>query len=293
MPRLAYVNGSYVPHQNAAVHIEDRGFQFADGIYEVIAAVNGRLADEIGHIDRLERSLKEIQMNLPVPRNTLQFLIRELLRRNKLKNALIYIQVTRGQAKRDFKFPAGVKQSLIITARPYVYENVAPVLKGIKAVTVKDIRWKRRDIKSVALLPQVLAKQEAAAKGAAEAWMVDDSGMVTEGSSSNAWIVTKQGKLITRNANSDILKGVTRSALSALSAGLQLSIEERAFTPAEAYDAAEAFITSATTFVHPVIEIDGKKIGDGKPGPVAKRLYEEYRAYVDGKRNEPVRWKAG
>ncbi len=293
MPRLAYVNGAYVPHQNAAVHIEDRGFQFADGIYEVIAAVNGKMADEIGHIDRLERSLKEIQMDLPVPRTTLQFLIRELLRRNKLKNALIYIQVTRGQAKRDFKFPTGAKQSLIITARPYAYENVAPVLNGIKAVTVKDIRWKRRDIKSVALLPQVLAKQEAAAKGAAEAWMVDDSGMVTEGSSSNAWIVTRQGKLVTRNANSDILKGVTRSALSALSAGLQLTIEERAFTPAEAYDAAEAFITSATTFVHPVIEIDGKKIGDGKPGPVAKRLYEEYRAYVDGKRNEPVRWKAG
>ena len=294
MPRIAYVNGAYLPHGHAAVHIEDRGFQFADGIYEVISFIHGRLADETAHLDRLERSLGEIGMDMPVPRATLQFLMRELIRRNRLKNAIVYIQVTRGQAKRDFKFPAPeTAPSLVMTARPFQFDNTAAVQNGIKVITVPDIRWKRRDIKSVALLPQVLAKQKAAEKGANEAWMVDDDGKVTEGSSSNAWIVTKKGSLITHNANSDILKGVTRVALQKICAELQLKIEERAFTPAEAYDAAEAFISSATTFVHSVIEIDGKHIGQGKPGPVARRLYEEYRAYADGLRGEPVRWKAG
>jgi D-alanine transaminase len=294
MPRHAYVNGTYVPHHAATVHIEDRGFQFADGIYEVIASIDGRLADEDGHLDRLERSLGELRIRMPVPRRTLSHLIRELLRRNRLKNAIVYIQVTRGQAKRDFKFPLPeIQPSLVITARPYVFDNVPAVQNGIKVVTVPDIRWKRRDIKSVALLPQALAKQAAFEKGAAEAWMVDDSGKVTEGSSSNAWIVTKDGRLITRGATNDILKGVTRSALQTICAELQLKIEERGFTPAEAYDAAEAFISSATTFAHPVIEIDGHKVGEGKPGPVVKRLYDEYRAYADGQRGEPVRWKAG
>jgi D-alanine transaminase len=294
MPRYAYVNGSYVPHTNAAVHVEDRGFQFADGVYEVIGLINGVLADEEGHLDRLERSLRELRIAMPVPRRTLKMIVRELVRRNRLKNALVYMQVTRGQARRDFAFPAAdTPVSLVITAWPKLYDNLPAVQKGIKAITVPDIRWKRRDIKSVALLPQALAKQAAVEKGAGEAWMVDESGKVTEGSASNAWIVTKGGKLVTRNATSDILKGVTRGALSRLCADLQLSIEERAFTPEEAYNAAEAFISSATTFVHPVVEIDGKKIGDGKPGPVARRLYEEYRAYVDGKRGEGVRWKVG
>ncbi len=294
MPRIAYVNGSYLPHTRAAVHIEDRGFQFADGIYEVVGVMNGVLVDEAGHLDRLERSLGELRIAMPVPRRTLQVLMRELLRRNRMKNAMIYIQVTRGQAKRDFKFPSpDVTPSLVMTCRTARYENLPAVEQGIKVVTVPDIRWKRRDIKSVALLPQALAKQAAAEKGAAEAWMVDDQGRVTEGASSNAWIVTKQGKLVTRNANSDILKGVTRAALTHLCADLQITVEERPFTPAEAYDAAEAFISSATTFVHPVVEIDGKRIGDGGPGPVARRLYDEYRAYADGRRGDALRWKAG
>jgi D-alanine transaminase len=294
MPRYAYVNGSYLPHADAAVHVEDRGFQFADGVYEVIGLINGVLADEDGHLDRLERSLGELRIAMPVPRKTLRLIIRELLRKNRLKNAIVYMQVTRGQARRDFAYPAAdTPTSLVITAWPKLYENLPGGVKGIKAITVPDIRWKRRDIKSVALLPQAMAKQAAVEKGAGEALMVDDSGYVTEGSASNAWIVTKQGKLVTRNATNDILKGVTRTALAQICTELQITMEERAFTPGEAYDAAEAFISSATTFVYPVIEIDGKKIGDGKPGAVAKRLYEEYRAYLEGQRGESVRWKAG
>ena len=294
MPRIAYVNGSYVPHRDAHVHIEDRGFQFADGIYEVIACINGVLADERGHLDRLERSLGEIGMDLPVPRPTLQLIIRELLRRNRQRNAIVYMQVTRGQAKRDFKFPgAETAQTLVLTIRPFQYERNPGATNGIRVVTVPDIRWKRRDIKTVALLPQVLAKQKAAESGAAEAWMVGDDGKVTEGSSSNAWIVTKDGRLVTRNASSDILKGVTRMALKHLCAELQLTIEERAFTVEEAMNASEAFISSATTLLHPVIEIDGRKIGDGAPGLVGKRLYQEYRAYIDGTRGAPLSWVAG
>lgn len=293
MPRIAYVNGAYVPHDRAHVHIEDRGFQFADGVYEVIALIGGRLADERGHLDRLERSLKELRMELPVARKTLQHLIRETARRNRAKNASIYLQVTRGASKRDFPFPAaGVPMSLIITVRPFRFDGQAKMKTGAKAISVPDIRWKRCDIKSVALLPQVLAKQAAVEKGAYEAWMIDDDGFVTEGASSNAWIVTKKGVLVTRPGGTSILRGVTRSALDKLRGELQMKLEERPFTLKEAYEAEEAFNSSAVALVVPIVEIDGRKIGSGKPGPVTLRLYEEYRAYVEGQRGEQVKWKA-
>lgn len=292
MPRIAFVNGRYVPHNDACVHIEDRGFQFADGVYEVVACINGKLVDERGHLDRLERSLSELSIDMPVTRRSLQFIIREMLRRNRLKNANVYIQVTRGVAKRDFPFPHDVPASIVLTARAFQFDGNAKVLKGGEAITVPDIRWKRRDIKSTGLLAQVLAKQEAAESGAYEAWMVDDEGYITEGSSSNAWIVTKEGKLVTRPASTDILRGVTRTALEKICAELQMKIEERPFTVQEAYDAEEAFNTSAVALVVPITRIDGHVIGSGEPGPVARKLYAEYRAYAAGERGEPVAWVA-
>ncbi|MBI2234827.1 MAG: D-amino-acid transaminase [Micavibrio aeruginosavorus] len=292
MPRIAFVNGRYVPHNDACVHIEDRGFQFADGVYEVVACINGKLADERGHLDRLERSLSELSIDMPVTRRSLQFIIREMLRRNRLKNANVYIQVTRGVAKRDFPFPHDVPASIVLTARAFQFDGNVKVQKGGEAITVPDIRWKRRDIKSTGLLAQVLAKQEAAESGAYEAWMVDDEGYITEGSSSNAWIVTKEGKLVTRPASTDILRGVTRTALEKICAELQMKIEERPFTVQEAYDAEEAFNTSAVALVVPITKIDGHVIGSGAPGPVARKLYGEYRAYAAGERGEPVAWVA-
>jgi len=292
MPRYAFVNGAYLPHEDAAVHIEDRGFQFADGVYEVIACIHGNLADERGHYERLERSLRELGMGMPMQREAIQLIVRELLRRNRLQNAIVYMQVTRGAAKREFPFPKNVRQSLVITTRPFRFDDNPKIKTGIKAVTVPDMRWKRRDIKTVALLPQVLAKQKAVEQGANEAWMVDDQGFITEGSSSNAWIVTREGVLVTRKATTDILRGVTRTALDKIGRELQIRIEERSFRPEEVYEAAEAFVSAATALVTPVVEIDGHKIGDGKPGKVTLRLYEEYRAYVAGLRGEQVTWTA-
>lgn len=293
MPRYAYVNGAYHLHRDAGVHIEDRGYQFADGVYEVIALINGKLADETGHLDRLERSLSELSIDMPVPRKTLSLLMRELVQKNRLRSANIYIQITRGVAKRDFKFPGqDIRPSLVMTTWPFRFDGNAAVEKGGKAISVPDIRWKRPDIKSVALLPQVLAKQTAAEKGAYEAWMVDDKGFVTEGSSSNAWIVTKNGKIVTRDATRSILRGVTRTAITKICQDLQMSVEERPFTLKEAYEAEEAFNSSAVALVVPIIEIDGHKIGTGEPGPVAKRLYEEYRAYARGERGEEMAWSA-
>ncbi len=293
MPRYAYVNGSFTRHNEASVHIEDRGYQFADGVYEVVALIDGRMADEVGHLDRLERSLKELSIDMPVPRHTLSMLMRELVRRNRLRNANIYIQVTRGAAKRDFKFPgAHVRPSLVMTAWPFKFENNAAVESGATAISTPDIRWKRPDIKSVALLPQVLAKQAAAEKGAYEAWMVDEEGFVTEGSSSNAWIVTKAGKIVTRDATQSILRGVTRTAITHICNELQMTVEERPFTLQEAYDAEEAFNTSAVALVVPIIQLDGRKIGTGQPGKVARRIYEEYRAYVRGERGDMLKWTA-
>lgn len=289
MPRFAYVNGLYLPHNGATVHIEDRGFQFADSVYEVLACIDGVLADERGHLDRLQRSLGELKMGMPLPRKTLQMVTREVLRRNRLRNAMIYIQVTRGVHKRDFPFPPkSVRQSLVITARSFDFRNNKKIETGVKVVTTPDLRWKRRDIKTTALIAQVLAKQQAAEQGCYEAWLIDDKGFVTEGSSSNAWIVTKDGTLVTRPATHEILNGVTRTALTHLKDRIKL--EERAFTVKEALNAAECFTSSAVALIMPVIEIDGKKIGTGKPGPVAQELY---RAYLDyAAKGKQIAWKA-
>jgi D-alanine transaminase len=295
MPRYAFVNGRYIRHGVASVHIEDRGYQFADGVYEVIACIHGMLADEQGHLDRLERSLAELQIDMPVTRDSLRFIMRELLRRNKLRNANVYIQVTRGVAKRDFSFPdrAETPPALVLTTRPYNFDGNLKVKNGSSVITVPDMRWKRRDIKSIGLLPQVLAKQKATEAGAYEAWLVDEEGCVTEGASSNAWIVTKDRKVVTRNVTTSILRGVTRTALENILRDLNLQLEERAFTVEEALNAAEALNTSAVALIVGVVTIDGKKIGDGTPGPVARALYEAYRAYVQKGSSAQVHWESG
>lgn len=295
MPRIAYVNGSYVPYHHAQVHAEDRGFQFADGVYEVMACIGGRFADERGHLDRLERSLAEMRIAMPVARPVLRFIIREVVRRSRLKNAGVYLQITRGAAVRDFKFPEpGTPPSLVVIASPFTFEGNPRVEKGITVVTVPDLRWKRRDIKTVGLLAQSLAKQEALDRGAQDAWMVDDDGYVTEGSASNAWIVTRDGRLMTRQVSHDILRGVTRTAIEHLCAEKGLTLVEQAFTPQQAYEAAEAFSSAATGLTVPVIEIDGHVIGDGRPGPVVRDIYKAYRDYA-GRADETTQyaWEAG
>lgn len=294
MPRYIYVNGRYENASDAQVHVEDRGFLFGDAVYEVIACIHGHFADETGHLDRLERSLRELQMDMPVERETLRFLMREVLRRNRQTNAAIYIQITRGAAKRDFKFPApDTPQSLVIISYDYDYDGNAAVKNGVKIKTVEDTRWKRRDIKTVLLLPQSLAKQQGIDEGADDVWMLDPKGYVTEASASNAWIVTKDNKIITRPITTDILKGITRTAIEKLCADKGIVLEERAFKPEEAYEAMEAFTSSATALITPVIEIDGHKIGHGKRGDICKTLYDEYRAYVEGLRGAQVKWESG
>ena len=292
MPRIAYVNGQYVAHDQAAVHIEDRGFQFADSIYEVVAVMNGVLADAKGHIDRLERSLNELRMDLPVTRGTLMLVMRELVRRNRTTNAALYIQVTRGVAPRDFVFPKkAISPSIVMTLRNANYDLAARKASIKKVVTVPDIRWKRRDIKSTALLGQVLAKQQAADKGAYEAWMVDEKGLVTEGSSSNAWIIDSKNQLITRSTdNNSILKGVTRSALQALCKREGIKIVERAFTVKEAYAAKEAFCSSAVALIAPVGFIDGRKIGNGGLGAVTEKLFDLYMDYATNPQSRQFPW---
>ena len=281
MARYAYVNGRYVDHREASVHIEDRGYQLADGVYEVVGVRNGKLIDEKPHLDRLDRSLKELRIAQPVSRGTLDFIIRELMRRNRLRDGLVYMQVTRGVARRDHAFPTmPVKPSLVLTTKNtrHLEADAGP---GIAVKSQPDIRWERCDIKTVALLPNVLAKQAARENGAYEAWLVDAAGCVTEGASTNAWIVTKEGELVTRQTDSGILAGITRGTLKSIADTLQLKLVERPFSLSEAKQAREAFITSATSFVTPVIRIDDEPVGDGKPGPTARRLRQEYVRFAD------------
>ena len=276
MARYAYVNGRYVDHREAHVHIEDRGYQLSDGVYEVVGVRDGRLIDETLHIDRLDRSLRELRIAWPVSRPVLGFILRELMRRNRLRDGLIYMQVTRGVARRDHAFPAGpVKPALVITTQHRKRAEADPG-RGVAVKTMPDIRWARCDIKTVALLPNVLAKQAARESGAFEAWMVDGEGRVTEGASTNAWIVTQDDELVTRQTDQGILAGITRQTLKSIASALQLKLVERPFTLAEARKAREAFVTSATSFVTPVVKIDGEPVGDGRVGPTARRLREEY-----------------
>ena len=284
MPRFAYVDGRFVPHHRATVHVEDRGFQFADGVYEVIAVEEGRLVDEDGHIDRLDRSLRELRMTRPIGRRGLGLVMRELVRRNGVRDGLLYLQVTRGTAPRDFKFPETARPTLVMTARRGQLHPEARIEKGVRVITVPDLRWKRCDIKSVALLPQVLAKQDAVDRGGFEAWMVDEDGLVTEGSSSSSWIVTSDGALVTRQISNAILKGVTRNSLIRLAKEEGLTVQERAFTVEEAYAAREAFMSSASTYAQPIVQIDDRVIGNGVPGSLALKLFREYVEYARGRR---------
>ncbi|MDE2016180.1 MAG: D-amino-acid transaminase [Hyphomicrobiales bacterium] len=281
MSRVAYVNGRYVRHADARVHVEDRGYQFADGVYEVCEALGGRLVDEARHLDRLERSLRELRIAMPMDRAALRFVLRETLRRNRVREGIVYLQVTRGVARRDHPFPAATRPAVVVTARAHdPAKGAAQARTGVAVVTRSDERWSRPDIKSVSLLPNVLAKQHARESGAAECWFVDRDGLVTEGASTNAWIVTADGAIVTRAADRSILRGVTRTTLLDVAAGLQLRVEERAFTVEEAKAAREAFYSSATTIVMPVVSIDGAAVGDGKPGPVARRLRAAFRDFA-------------
>jgi len=279
MGRIAYVNGRYVPHEDARVHIEDRGYQFADGIYEVCVVINGRYWDMEGHLDRMDRSLRELKIDPPMDRAALKVVMAEVLRRNRLKNALVYIQATRGVAPRNHPFPEQpVLTSLVMTAKRFdIDQSDVKAQKGVSVISQPDIRWGRVDIKTVNLLPNVLAKQAAAEAGAAEALLVRD-GHVTECSASNAWIVDKDGALITHPKGNSILGGITRAKVLACAEELQIKVIERAFTLDEAKAAPEAFLTAATNFVMPIVSIDGAQIADGKPGPVARRLREAYKA---------------
>ncbi|NWG71717.1 MAG: D-amino-acid transaminase [Parvularculaceae bacterium] len=277
MPRIAYVNGRYVRQSEAAVHIEDRGYQFADGVYEVCLVIGGAYWDEEGHLDRLDRSLRELEISPPMSRSALKSVLSAVVRRNRLKNALVYLQVTRGVAPRNHAFPnPPVPASLVVTAKPFDLEKCeAQAEKGVAVVTQPDIRWGRVDIKTIGLLPNALAKEFARREGASEAWLVRD-GKVTEGAASNAWIVTKSGEVVTHPLGDEILGGVTRQTVIACAEELQIKISERPFSLKEVAEATELFLTSASNLVMPIVKIDGREVGRGAPGPVARRLREAY-----------------
>jgi D-alanine transaminase len=274
MSKIAYVNGRYVLHRDAMVHIDDRGYQFADGVYEVCEVFRGGLIDEKRHFERLAYSLAELQIAAPIRAEALGVVVREVMTRNRVENGYIYVQVTRGVAQRDHVFPPkSVRPSLVVTARQVDPEKSAiTARKGIGVVTTPDLRWKRVDIKSIALLPNVLARQFAWEHDAYEAWLVDSDGMVTEGAASNAWIVNASGTVVTRQIDHCILRGITRTRLIEIIAAEGLKLEERRFNLEEAFSAREAFVTGATTLVMPVVRIDGRPIGTGAPGPVATKL---------------------
>lgn len=278
MSRFAYVNGRYFPFAQAGVHVEDRGYQLGDGVYEVCEVRGGRLVDERRHMERLTRSLAEIRIPLPMPLTALGVVLRETIGRNRVRDGLLYLQITRGVAKREHAFPSpGTRPSVVVTARTKDRDKAEiAAAAGISVITLKDNRWDRVDIKTIDLLPNVLARQEARERGAGEAWFVDGEGYVTEGSSSNAWIVTKEKKIVTRPAEHGILRGITRTVVLEVAMRLGHQTEERAFTVSEAMAASEAFLTAATQIVMPVVKIDGKAVGDGKPGPIAAALRQRF-----------------
>ncbi|HEX2561127.1 D-amino-acid transaminase [Phenylobacterium sp.] len=278
MGRIAYVNGRFVPHREAAVHIEDRGYQLADAVYEVWAVMDGRLADAEGHFARLGRSLAELKIREPMSRRALEMVMREALRRNRVREGLIYLQVSRGVAPRDHAFPGDdVAPAVVITAKSLDRAAVeAKAAKGVGVVTVPENRWGRCDIKTVGLLPNALARQQAKEAGAYEALFVDELGMITEGAASNAWILDQDGVLRTRDTNANILRGITRRTLMDVIAETGLPFQERPFTVEEAKSAKEVFVTGAGSLVLPVVSIDGQKVGNGAPGPVAMRLRRLY-----------------
>lgn len=287
MGRIAYVNGRYTRHADAHVHIEDRGYQLADGVYEVWALMGGRLADANGHFERLERSLSELRIAMPMSRAALLAVLRETVRRNHVREGLVYLQVSRGVAPRDHAFPGpDVAPAVVVTVKGVDRQAAeARAEQGVGVVTVPENRWGRCDIKTVGLLPNVLAKQAAREAGCAEAWFVDPDGRVTEGASSNAWIVGRDGVLRTRDIESNILRGVTRRTLMEVIAAAGLRVEESSFTPDEARQASEAFITGAGSLVLPVTRVDGAPVGDGRVGPIAMRLR---RLYIEAAKAKAV-----
>ncbi|MHB8529936.1 MAG: D-amino-acid transaminase [Caulobacteraceae bacterium] len=278
MSRVTYVNGRFVPHAEARVHIEDRGFQFADGVYEVWAVMGGRLADAGGHLARLERSLGELRIAAPMSRGALQIVLAETVRRNRIGEGLVYLQVTRGVARRDHPFPDPAPPPGLVVSAWSVDRAAAEAraAAGVGVITTPETRWARCDIKTTGLLANVLAKQSAREAGAVEAWFVDELGLVTEGGSSNAWIIDASGVLRTRDVQANILRGITRESLLRITRSAGVKLEERPFTVEEAKAAKEAFITGAGTLLTPVVSIDGKAVGEGVPGPVAKRLRQLY-----------------
>ncbi len=283
MSRIAYVNGRYLPFHDAKVHVEDRGYQFADGVYEVCEVRSGRLIDERRHLERLKRSLGELQIRMPMSARALGVILHEVAARNRIGYGIVYLQITRGVARRDHVFPSrDIRPSLVVTARALNRSrNEALAEQGIAVITVPDNRWGRVDIKTTGLLSNVLARQAALERGARDAWFVDEDGTVTEASSANVWIVTPAGTLVTRHADHAILRGITRTVLFDAIKAQGLAVQERSFTVEEAYGAREAFITSASQIVLPVVRVDGRTIGNGKPGPVATALRRAYHLYAE------------
>jgi len=283
MSRIAYVNGRYLPHRDAMVHVEDRGYQFADGVYEVCEVRDASIVDERRHLMRLQRSLSELRIRMPMSLSALGVVLHETIRRNRVRNGLVYLQMTRGVARRDHAFPPPqTAPSVVVTARSLDRgKREIEARDGVSVITMPDNRWARVDIKSVSLLPNVLAKQAAREQGAREAWLVDDKGFVTEGASANAWIVTNDGKVVTRPADHTILRGISRTVLLDVIAALGLALEERPFTVAEAYAAREAFVTAASQIVLPVIRIDGRPIGNGHPGLIATELRRQFHRHAE------------
>lgn len=283
MSRIAYVNGQYLLHQHASVHIEDRGYQFADGVYEVCEVLGGRLIDEKRHMERLSRSLRELRISHPMTNRALGVVLREVVARNKVRNGFVYLQVTRGVAPRNHYFPPDhTAPGIVVTARnASIAKSSALAEQGVAIISMPDNRWDRVDIKSVSLLPNVLAKQSARERGAFEAWFVDDEGYVTEGSSTNAWIVTKDGTIVTRPAEEGILKGITRAIVLELAEREGMQFEERSFTIEEAQQAREAFITAATTLVMPVVSVDDVTVANGTPGHIATTLRSLFHSQAE------------
>jgi D-alanine transaminase len=276
MSRIAYVNGRYVNIQSPAIQIEDRGYQFADGVYEVAKVVDGRFCDLERHLDRLERSLASLGIPMPMTRRALTQVMEETWRRNRLSTATVYVQVSRGVAPRNHAWRRDLRPSLVVTVRPARFPSRSELEDGITVISLPDERWAHCEIKSISLLPNVLARQKAAAAGAREAWLVDEEGFVTEGSSSNAYIVDKDGRLVTRPLGPEILGGVTRAVLLELARREGIEVVERPFTIGEAQSAREALMTSTTSLVLPVTEIDGRPVANGRPGSVSMRLLHAY-----------------
>ena len=285
MPRYCYVNGQFAHHTDGAVHIEDRGYQFADGVYEVVTVKDGLLVDEDPHLDRLERSLRELRIDMPMSRRVLKLKSHELIRLNGLRDGLVYMQVTRGVAPRNHAFPKDrIQPSLVMTTKKMNFATMKKFTDGVTVVSTPDMRWARCDIKTTSLLPNCLGKQAAAEAGAYEGWMVTEDGMVTEGTSSNAWIINQEGTLITRPPGNEILNGITRQTILDIAAQEGFKVEERAFSLEEAYNAREAFVSSATSFVTPVVKIDDRVLGNGKPGTLCETLLGHYKDYAAGLR---------